>query len=104
MFGMKQEVIGKLYNREDCKHCQGKPPVGYSCVYCLSYGEVPDPQPYSALVDRWTEIDLGDTNELDPCWDKLMETTDLLSLARMGMPNVVISRLVRIAVDATKGR
>jgi hypothetical protein len=103
MFGMKQEVLGKLYNREDCAWCAGKPPEGFMCVYCLSYGDVNE-RPYSALENRFDEIDLGDTSELDPCWDMFLEQGgDYLALARLGMPPIVLSRLFRLAVNATKG-
>jgi hypothetical protein len=100
MFGMSQPT--SRYDREACEHCHGVPPAGFACVYCLSYGVLEGEQPYSPLEGFYEEIDLGDTNELDPGWDRFVECMDHLHLARTGMPPILISRLFRVAVDGYK--
>jgi hypothetical protein len=55
-------------------------------------------------TEKFSSIDLADTSELDPCWDRLMETEGLYQLSMAGVEPLVISRLFRVAVDATVER
>jgi hypothetical protein len=93
------------YTAEGCEQCHGEPPAGFSCLVCLSFTDPVDGRRMRQQVfERFAAIKLGDTDELDPCWDRLMMTDGLFNLALAGIDNVVISRLFRVAVDATKGR
>jgi hypothetical protein len=71
-------------------------------MFCLTVGRTAADPP--APIEQFSGIKLGDTKELDPCWDRLLETDGLYQVSMAGVLPVVISRLFRVAVDVTTER
>lgn len=82
----------------DCIHCHGEPPKGFACPRCFTIIDGPE-----SVFLPFADIELGDTDELDPAWDALMEhPSGLVFINRMGLAPIVISQLFRLAIDSVK--